>query len=102
MVAIRYSDINSLTISRGAPLDSSEGSAWPNRCTPNDVPVIGIKCPKDAALLAKANNVTDQIRSRPANGRNLDCWVRDSSGLFPQKRCRLPSKYQSFAASSPI
>jgi hypothetical protein len=65
MAGIRDSDINAVTISRGTPLDASKriASAWPNRCTPNDVAVIGIKCPIDAAFLAKADNVTDQIGS---------------------------------------
>src|SRR6266404_4008955 len=57
VVAIRDSNINALTIGRGTPLDASERSAWPHRCAPNDVAVIGIECPEDAALLAKPNNI---------------------------------------------
>ena len=63
MVAIRDSNINALTIGRGTPLDASERSAWTYRCAPNDVAVIGIECPEDSALLAKANNIADEIRS---------------------------------------
>jgi hypothetical protein len=62
LVAVRYRDINALTIGRGAPLDASERSAWPNRGAPNDAAVIGIRRPKDPALLAKADNITDEIR----------------------------------------
>src|SRR6266702_2874248 len=61
MVAIRDSNINALTIGRGTPLDASERSAWPHRCAPNNVAVIGIERPEDAALLAKANNIAEQI-----------------------------------------
>src|SRR5229473_2739593 len=63
VVAIRDSNINALTIGRGTPLDASERSAWTYRCAPNDVAVIGIECPEDAALLAKANDIAHEIRS---------------------------------------
>src|SRR5712671_3141737 len=65
MVAIRDSNINALTVGGGTPLDAPKRCAWPHRCTPDDVTVIRIKCPEDAALLAKADNVTHQIGSRP-------------------------------------
>src|ERR1700747_946215 len=61
MVAIRDSNINSLTIGGGTPLDASERSARPDRCAPNDVAVIGVECPEDAALLAKADNIAHEI-----------------------------------------
>src|SRR6266481_1381328 len=63
VVAIRDSNINALTIGRGTPLDASERSAWTYRCAPNDVAVIGIECPEDAALLAEANDIAHEIRS---------------------------------------
>src|ERR1700730_1128742 len=63
MIVIPDRDINALTISGGAPLDTSERTTWPNRCAPNDVAVIGIKRPIDTALLAKADNVTHEIGS---------------------------------------
>jgi hypothetical protein len=63
MVAIRDSNINSLPIGGGTPLDAPERSARPDRCTPNDVAIIGIECPEDAALLAKADNIAQQVRS---------------------------------------
>src|ERR1700730_1894624 len=65
MIAIRDSNINALTIGRGAPLDASERSAWPDWCAPNDVAVIGVECPVDAAFLAKAYDVAHKIRSGP-------------------------------------
>ena len=46
MIVIPDRDINALTISGGAPLDASERTAWPNRCAPNDVAVLGIKRPQ--------------------------------------------------------
>src|SRR6266550_7889485 len=63
VVTIRNSNINALTIGRGTPLDASERSAWTHRCAPNNVAVIGIECPEDAALLAKANDIAQEIRS---------------------------------------
>ena len=61
MTTIGDSDINPPTIRRGAPLDASVRTAWPNRRTPNKVAVIGIECPENTALLAKADDITQQI-----------------------------------------
>src|SRR5882762_490914 len=66
MVMIPDSDINPLTVGRRTPLDASERTARPNRCAPNDVAVIGIECPIDAALLAKADNITHEIGACPS------------------------------------
>src|SRR5580704_5541659 len=91
MVAIRDSNIKALTIGRGAPLDASERSAWPHRCAPNDVSVIGIECPEDAALLAKADNITHEIWACPSKieilatrNRTVRLWSRGSEA------CRCP------------
>src|SRR5580704_11425384 len=91
MVAIRDSNINALTIGRGAPFDASERSAWPHRCAPNDVSVIGIKCPEDAALLAKAHDIAHKIGACPSKieilasgNRTVRLWSRGS------KTCRRP------------
>ena len=59
-------DINPLTVGRRTPLDASERTAWPNRCAPNDVAVIGIECPLDTAFLAKADNIPHQIGTCPS------------------------------------
>ncbi len=61
MVAIRDSNINALTVGGGTPLDASERSAWTYWCAPNDVAVIGIECPEDAAFLAKADDIAEQV-----------------------------------------
>src|SRR6266403_2128061 len=66
MVKIPDSDINPLTVGRRTPLDASERTAGHNRCAPNDVPVIGIECPIDAALLAKADNISHEIGACPS------------------------------------
>src|ERR1700726_2189064 len=91
MVAIRDSHINALTIRRRAPLDSSERSARPHGCAPHDVSVIGIECPEDAALLAKANDTAHQVGACPSKieilasgNRTVRLWSRGSEA------CRCP------------
>jgi hypothetical protein len=66
METIRDSDIDALTVGRRTPLDASERTAGPNECAPNDVAVIWIECPIDAALLAKADNITHEIGACPS------------------------------------
>src|SRR5258707_9683640 len=66
MVTIPDSDINPLTVGCRTPLDAAERTAGPDRRAPNDVAVIWIECPIDAALLAKADNITHEIRSCPS------------------------------------
>jgi len=56
------SNINALPIGGSTPLDASERATGSNGRAPNDVAVIGIECPEDAALLAKANDIAQQIR----------------------------------------
>jgi hypothetical protein len=58
MVAIGDRHINALAIGRGAPLNPSERSSWANWRAPHDVAVIGIECPKDAALLTEADDIS--------------------------------------------
>src|ERR1700745_3697386 len=72
MIVIPDRDINALTISGDAPLDASERTAWPNRCAPNDVAVLGIKRPIDAALLAKADDGAQEIRPCPSK---VEIWA---------------------------
>ncbi len=74
-------NINALTVCSCSPLDASQRTAWPDRCAPNDVAVIGIECPIDAALLAKADDAAYEVRScssqieiRAAGYRAI--WVR--------------------------
>src|SRR3981189_2722005 len=83
MIAIRDRDINMLTIGGSAPLDASERSAWSHWSAPHDVAVIGIERPEDAALLAKADNIAQEIRScsskveiRTAGYRTIRVWSR--------------------------
>src|SRR6266404_685818 len=66
MVTIPDSDINPLTVGCRTPLDAAERTAGPDRRAPNDVAVIWIECPIDAALLAKANNITHEIGACPS------------------------------------
>src|SRR5580704_8913926 len=66
METIRDSDIDALTVGRRTPLDASERTARPNKGAPSDVAVIGIECPEDAALLAKADNITHEIGACPS------------------------------------
>jgi hypothetical protein len=66
METIRDSDIDALTVGRRTPLDASERTARPNKCAPSDVAVIGIERPIDAALLAKADNITHEIGACPS------------------------------------
>src|SRR5882762_7083900 len=66
MVTIPDSDINPLTVGCRTPLDAAERTAGPDRRAPNDVAVIWIECPIDAALLAKANNITYEIGACPS------------------------------------
>src|SRR5580700_6139390 len=66
MVTISDSDINPLTVGCRAPLDAAEGTTGPDRRAPNDVAVIWIECPEDAALLAKADNITHEIGACPS------------------------------------
>src|SRR5882672_287194 len=70
MVAIRDSNINALTIGRRAPLDTSERSARPHRCAPNDVAVIGIECPEDAALLPKPTMLPTRLGPDPPKSKS--------------------------------
>src|SRR5260370_17239308 len=91
MIAIRDRDINMLTIGGSAPLDASERSAWSHWSAPHDVAVIGIERPKDAALLAKADYIAQEIRScsskveiRAAGYRTIRVWSRKSyAGYCP-------------------
>jgi len=91
MIAIGDRDINALAISRGAPLNASERSAWTNWRAPHDVAVIRIERPKDAALLAEADNIADEIRScsseveiRAAGYRTIRVWTgRSYAGYGP-------------------
>src|SRR5246127_1766398 len=91
MIAIRDRYINPLTVSRSAPLNAAERSAWTNWRAPNDAAVIGVKRPKDAALLAEADNIADEIRScsseveiRAAGYRTIRVWTgRSYAGYGP-------------------
>src|SRR5258707_1105663 len=81
MVTIPDSDINPLTVGCRTPLDAAERTAGPDRRAPNDVAVIWIKCPIDAALLAKADDITHEIGACPSKikvlaGRNRTIRVR--------------------------
>src|SRR5260370_9042540 len=81
MVMVPDSGINPLAVGRRTPFDASERTARPNRCAPNDVAVIGIKCPIDAALLAKADDITHEMGACPSKikvlaGRNRTIRVR--------------------------
>src|SRR4029077_3670336 len=66
MVMIPDSDINPLTVGRRPPLDASERTAGSDRCAPNDVAIIGIERPIDAALLPKAKKIPHQMGACPA------------------------------------
>src|SRR5246500_5627905 len=91
MIAIGDRDINALAISRGAPLNAPERSPWTNWRAPHDVAVIRIERPKDAALLAEADNIADEIRScssevevRAAGYRTIRVWSgRSYAGYGP-------------------
>ena len=69
MIVVPDLNINTFTIRGGAPLDASQRTAWPNRCAPNDGAVIGIKCPINTALLAKANDITQPAFGCPIKHR---------------------------------
>src|SRR3981189_474278 len=66
MEAIRDSNINPPTVGRRTPLDPSERPAGADPCAPNDVAVIRIECPVDAALLGKADDITHEIGTCPS------------------------------------
>src|SRR5882762_6414341 len=92
MIGIPDRNIDALTIAGSAPFDASERSAWPNWCAPHDVAVIGIERPEDAALLAKADNIAQEIRScsskveiRAAGYRTIRVWSRR------KQTCHCPS-----------
>src|SRR4029077_6685825 len=76
MVAVRDRNIDSLSVRRRSPLDSSERSAWPHRCAPNYVAVIGIQRPKDTALLSEPDNIFQQIGTRPSQIEIRAGWHR--------------------------
>ena len=61
MIVIPDLNINALTIGGGAPLDTSQRTAWPNRCAPNDIAVVRVKCPVNAALLPETDNISQEI-----------------------------------------
>src|SRR6266436_5731810 len=89
MIVIPDRNINALAIGGGAPLDASKRTAWPNRCAPNDAAVIGIERPKDAAFLAKADNIAYKIRPcsseieiRAAGYRTVRLWSCGSKACY--------------------
>src|ERR1700737_2555921 len=63
-VPVRDGDTDTRSVGRGTPLDPSERTAWTDRRAPDDVAVIGIQRPIDAALLTKADDAAHQVGSR--------------------------------------
>src|SRR6266850_975968 len=66
VVAIRNGDVDSPPIRGSAPFDAAEGGARSDRGAPDNPSIIRIEGPIDTALLSKADDVGDQIRTRPA------------------------------------
>jgi len=58
--------VDMVAVGRRSPFDTAQGAARTQDGAPNDIAIVRIQCPIHAALLPETDNVSDSIRSRPA------------------------------------